>query len=130
METLCYHVKPEVYSEDTIIIKKEEKISKMLFIVQGRLKIEDFAIDSKCIRFKADGYFFGKELQQWVFSGGSSLPTSNRLVRALTKVEAFVLESNDLERNYAAMVFQSKWQHRKLRKIAWEAVERKERKLW
>ncbi|GLT59244.1 hypothetical protein SLA2020_320740, partial [Shorea laevis] len=116
LETLCYHVKPVVYSEDDIIIRNEEKISNMLFIVQGRLKIQDFASDTKPIKLiKGAGCFFGEELQQWVFSRGSSLPTSNRLVLALTKVEAFALESNDLEHNCAAMVIQSKQRLRKLR---------------
>ncbi|GLU21236.1 hypothetical protein SLE2022_373850 [Rubroshorea leprosula] len=130
LETLCYHVKPIVYSKGYIIIRKEERISSMLFIVQGELKIQG---ETQTKRL-GDGDFFGEELQQWVFSGGSgnSLPKSNILVEALTMVEAFALESDDLERNWAAMVLQSLWQlrqHWQLRGIAKVAVERKEKRL-
>ncbi|GKU89140.1 hypothetical protein SLEP1_g3322 [Rubroshorea leprosula] len=96
----------------------------MLFIVQGKLEVQG---DPKTNRF-GEGDFFGEELLQLGFNADSCLPKSNILVRALTLVEAFALEPDDLKSNRAAMVLQSAWQRHKLRRVVKEAVERKERR--
>ncbi|GLT59243.1 hypothetical protein SLA2020_320730 [Shorea laevis] len=78
-------------------------VDKMLFIVQGKLQIFSTSHNDMKVHLKG-GDFCGEELVQWVQDPKAlHLPVSGRTIRALTKVEAFALQSSDLKHNWEAV---------------------------
>ncbi|GKU89132.1 hypothetical protein SLEP1_g3314 [Rubroshorea leprosula] len=85
------------------LFREGDRVDQMLFFVQGKLQIFNTSnSDSKV--YLQGGDFCGEELVQWVQDPKSlHLPKFSRTVRAISKVEAFSLESSDLKRNWEAV---------------------------
>ncbi|XP_050387400.1 cyclic nucleotide-gated ion channel 1-like [Argentina anserina] len=96
----------EVYVENTLIVKMNEPLDRMVFITEGSMGIYTTSnTDSspsvilqgsleECIIYGHD------QLLSWVFSPNVSLdclPISKKTVKCHTKVEAFVLTASDLK---------------------------------
>ncbi|GKU89138.1 hypothetical protein SLEP1_g3320 [Rubroshorea leprosula] len=80
-----------------------DKVDRMLFIVQGKLQIFNIRNSDSKVHLKG-GDFCGEELVQWVQDPKSlHLPESTKTIQAISKVEAFSLESSDLKRNWEAV---------------------------
>ena len=102
LDAICERLKPTLYTETTYIVKEEDPVDEMLFIIRGRL--ESVTTDGGRSGFfnrglLKEGDFCGEELLTWALDpkAGSSLPSSTRTVRALTEVEAFALYADELK---------------------------------
>ncbi|KAI9160118.1 hypothetical protein LWI28_005226 [Acer negundo] len=129
---LCYCIKPVVYAELTCIVREGDSIDKMLFVLHGKLWNFSSAASStnnvsprdRRKEILKDGDFWGEELVDWV-QDESSYSSSNKLIshttiKALTKVEAFVLRIDDLKKlfNEKAKILQS-WFRKRKRRDRW-----------
>ncbi|XP_020533525.1 putative cyclic nucleotide-gated ion channel 7 isoform X2 [Jatropha curcas] len=102
LDAICERLKPSLYTEHTYIVREGDPVDEMLFIIRGRL--ESVTTDGGRSGFFNRGYlkegdFCGEELLTWALDpkAGASLPSSTRTVRALTEVEAFALEAEELK---------------------------------
>lgn len=84
------------------IVREGDPVNEMLFIIRGRL--ESVTTDGGRSGFfnrglLKEGDFCGEELLTWALDpkAGSNLPSSTRTVKALTEVEAFALEAEELK---------------------------------
>ncbi|GKV31317.1 hypothetical protein SLEP1_g40017 [Rubroshorea leprosula] len=110
LDSLCYCVKPVLFIERNHLIKEGDIINEMVFIVQGELQV--YSKNSNDIG-PLQGNFCGEELVEWVQDSHSAhLPVSTKTIQALTKVEAFTLQADDLKRHWAAAFLQSVWRRR------------------
>ncbi|GLU24390.1 hypothetical protein SLE2022_403300 [Rubroshorea leprosula] len=110
LDSLCYCVKPVLFIERNHLIKEGDIINEMVFIVQGELQV--YSKNSNNIG-PLQGNFCGEELVEWVQDSHSAhLPVSTKTIQALTKVEAFTLQADDLKRHWAAAFLQSVWRRR------------------
>ncbi|TXG71151.1 hypothetical protein EZV62_006086 [Acer yangbiense] len=133
---LCDCIKTRVYAKLTRIVRDEDPIDEMLFVLHGKLWNFSYAASSTNNvsprdgrkEILKDGDFWGEELVNWVQDKSSSSSSlSNKLIshttiQAFTKVEAFALGIYDLKKlfNEKAKLIQSWYRFRK----------RKERDLW
>ncbi|CAB4288265.1 unnamed protein product [Prunus armeniaca] len=86
-------------SEDNYIVREGEPLDKMLFITQGTAwSYPTSATGSSAIKCLVKGDFYGEELLNWAskLNSFSEFPTSTRIVKAHTKVEAFAIKANSL----------------------------------
>ncbi|XP_031257456.1 probable cyclic nucleotide-gated ion channel 6 [Pistacia vera] len=112
LDDLCAYLKPVFFSEQTCIIRENDPICKMIFVVQGKLWIytsdsnEDSTNDSSNTvldRQRNDPVnevvFCGEELLNRLQTNPSTskFPVSKRTIQALTNVDAFVLMAYDLK---------------------------------
>ncbi|XP_065866512.1 putative cyclic nucleotide-gated ion channel 7 [Euphorbia lathyris] len=102
LDAICERLKPSLYTEKTYIVREEDPVDEMLFIIRGRL--ESVTTDGGRSGFFNRGFlkegdFCGEELLTWALDpkAGASLPSSTRTVRAITEVEAFALEAEELK---------------------------------
>ncbi|XP_050232676.1 putative cyclic nucleotide-gated ion channel 8 [Mercurialis annua] len=102
LDAICERLKPSLYTEQTYIVREGDPVEEMLFIIRGRL--ESATTDGGRSGFYNRGFlkegdFCGEELLTWALDpkAGASLPSSTRTVRALTEVEAFALEAEELK---------------------------------
>ncbi|XP_074282254.1 putative cyclic nucleotide-gated ion channel 5 [Silene latifolia] len=108
LDAICERLKPSLYTENTYILREGDPVDEMLFIIRGRLESEttDGGRSGFLNRsFLKEGDFCGDELLTWALDpkSGSNLPSSTRTVKALTEVEAFALEAEELK--YVASQF-------------------------
>lgn len=154
LDSICERLKPTLCTQGTLLISEGDPVAEMHFIVQGRLQSyttnggrEGFFNSS----WIGPGDFCGEELLTWVLNPPSSgaLPLSARTVKAISDVEAFVLEAGDLRfvalqfhklgsremkhafrfysqhwRTWAACYIQAVWRRHKERKLLGELVAR------
>ncbi|CAB4270648.1 unnamed protein product [Prunus armeniaca] len=96
LKAIWKHSKTLKYAAQTDIIKENEPIDKMFFIIEGIVKIES-SKDPSAGQLEAEG-FFGEELVDWatiaVFP--NLLPLSTSSAKATKDVEARVLLASDL----------------------------------
>ncbi|PON98025.1 Voltage dependent potassium channel [Trema orientale] len=102
LDALCDRLKPALYTEESYIVREGDPVDEMLFIMRGVLA----SVTTNggrtgffnSVYLKA-GDFCGEELLTWALDPNSSsnAPTSTRIVRALTEVEAFALMADDLK---------------------------------
>lgn len=102
LDAICERLKPSLYTESTYVLREGDPVDEMLFIIRGRLESEttDGGRSGFLNRsFLKEGDFCGDELLTWALDpkSGSNLPSSTRTVRALTEVEAFALEAEELK---------------------------------
>ncbi|CAL9215584.1 unnamed protein product [Arabidopsis halleri] len=148
LDAICERLKPSLYTESTYIVREGDPVNEMLFIIRGRL--ESVTTDGGRSGFfnrglLKEGDFCGEELLTWALDpkAGSNLPSSTRTVKALTEVEAFALEAEELKfvasqfrrlhsrqvqqtfrfysqqwRTWAACFIQAAWRRHLRRKIA------------
>ncbi|KAH0460378.1 hypothetical protein IEQ34_011041 [Dendrobium chrysotoxum] len=102
MDAMCDCLKPALYTEESRIIREGDPVDEMIFIMRGKL----FSVTTNGGRtgfFNSDylkgGDFCGEELLTWALDphSSSSLPISTRTVKALSEVEGFVLQADDLK---------------------------------
>ncbi|KAK9699319.1 hypothetical protein RND81_08G166900 [Saponaria officinalis] len=108
LDAICERLKPSLYTENTYILREGDPVDEMLFIIRGRLESEttDGGRSGFLNRsFLKEGAFCGDELLTWALDpkSGSNLPSSTRTVKAITEVEAFALEAEELK--YVASQF-------------------------
>ncbi|XP_074270931.1 putative cyclic nucleotide-gated ion channel 5 [Silene latifolia] len=108
LDAICERLKPSLYTENTYILREGDPVDEMLFIIRGHLESEttDGGRSGFLNRSSLkEGAFCGDELLTWALDprSGSNLPSSTRTVRALTEVEAFALEAEELK--YVASQF-------------------------
>ncbi|CAL2242602.1 unnamed protein product [Prunus armeniaca] len=96
LKAIWKHSKTVKYAATTDIIKENEPIDKMFFIIEGIVKIE-VSKDLSSAQLEAGG-FFGEELVDWatiaVFP--NLLPLSTSSAKAIKDVKARVLLASDL----------------------------------
>ena len=99
MGCLCVYLKPVVYSEGTTIIREGEPINRMTFVLRGKTLAYSNSLPDIRHRHQEDCNVRRKELIDWVENGNSyqQPPISDRTIRALTNVEAFILKADDLK---------------------------------
>ncbi|KAJ4838216.1 putative cyclic nucleotide-gated ion channel 8 [Turnera subulata] len=102
LDAMCERLKPILYTESTYIVREGDPVDEMLFIIRGRL--ESVTTDGGRSGFFNRGFlkegdFCGEELLTWALDPKASgnLPLSTRTVRALSEVEAFALEAEELK---------------------------------
>ncbi|KAI4324995.1 hypothetical protein MLD38_030432 [Melastoma candidum] len=89
-------LKPEVFTQESLVFKKDDPIDRMVFILTGKLTKQsgnDGSKDEELGPWK----FCGEEVLKELISGSSPTQSSSTTdVRACEKVEAFVLERDDI----------------------------------
>ncbi|KAJ6702334.1 CYCLIC NUCLEOTIDE-GATED ION CHANNEL 8-RELATED [Salix koriyanagi] len=102
LDAICERLRPSLYTEETYIVREGDPVDNMLFIIRGRL--ESVTTDGGRSGFfnrgvLREGDFCGEELLTWALDPKSlgNLPLSTRTVGALTEVEAFALEAEELK---------------------------------
>lgn len=102
LDAICERLKPSLCTEKTYIVREGDPVDEMLFIIRGRL--ESVTTDGGRSGFfnrglLKEGDFCGEELLTWALDpkAASNLPLSTRTVKALTEVEAFALEAEELK---------------------------------
>ncbi|XP_027167460.1 probable cyclic nucleotide-gated ion channel 20, chloroplastic isoform X1 [Coffea eugenioides] len=106
LDAICERLKQKIYIKGSKVLHRGGLVDKMVFIVRG--KIENIGEDGYQVPL-SEGDVIGEELLTWcleqssVSKDGKKLRfpgpnmISNREVRCLTNVEAFVLRSADLQ---------------------------------
>jgi len=108
LDAICERLQPSLSTKDTNIVREGDPVTEMLFIIRGRLESSTTYggrtgfFDQVILR---QGDFCGEELLTWAVlpSSTDNLPSSTRTVKALTDVEAFALQADDLK--YVATQF-------------------------
>ncbi|KAL1221019.1 putative cyclic nucleotide-gated ion channel 7 [Cardamine amara subsp. amara] len=102
LDAICERLKPNLYTESTYIVSEGDPVNEMMFIIRGRL--ESVTTDGGRSGFFNRGLlkeedFCGEELLTWALDpkAGSNLHSFTRTVKALTEVEAFALEAEELK---------------------------------
>ncbi|XP_055827137.1 putative cyclic nucleotide-gated ion channel 8 [Solanum dulcamara] len=102
LDAICERLKPSLCTESTYIVREGDPVGEMMFIIRGRL--ESVTTDGGRSGFFNRGIlkendFCGEELLTWALDpkSGSNLPPSTRTVKALTEVEAFALEAEEVK---------------------------------
>ncbi|CAL8124906.1 unnamed protein product [Prunus armeniaca] len=86
---------PEKYTPGQIIIKKDETLQMMLFIVDGHVNIEK--TDASLLEDLGAGDFYGQELLvSPLWTSSSDAKPINESVRAIDDVQALVLSATDM----------------------------------
>ncbi|XP_042486751.1 cyclic nucleotide-gated ion channel 17-like isoform X2 [Macadamia integrifolia] len=148
LDAICERLVSSLSTEGTYIVREGDPVTEMLFIIRGRL--ESSTTNGGRTGFfnsitLSPGDFCGEELLTWALLPKSTvnLPCSTRTVRALTEVEAFALQAEDLKfvanqfrrlhskklqhtfrfyshhwRTWAACFIQAAWRQYKRRKLA------------
>ncbi|WJX85700.1 Cyclic nucleotide-gated ion channel 1 [Trifolium repens] len=102
LDAMCDRLKPVLYTEKSCIVREEDPVDEMIFIMRGKVK----TMTTNGGRtgffnslFLNPGDFCGEELLTWALDPNSSsnLPTSTRTVETISEVEAFALMADDLK---------------------------------
>ncbi|XP_021299040.1 cyclic nucleotide-gated ion channel 18-like [Herrania umbratica] len=153
LDAICERLVSSLSTEGTYIVREGDLVNEMLFIIRGQLESSTTNggrsgfFNSITLR---PGDFCGEELLTWaLMPNSSSLPSSTRTVRALSEVEAFALQADDLQffahqfkrlqskklqhtfryyshqwRTWGACFIQAAWRRFKKRKMAKELITR------
>jgi cyclic nucleotide gated channel len=102
LDAICERLKPSLYTEKTYIVREGDPVDEMLFIIRGRL--DSVTTDGGRSGFfnrgiLKEGDFCGEELLTWALDpkSAANLPSSTRTVKAMSEVEAFALEAEELK---------------------------------
>ena len=102
LDAICERLVSSLSTEGTCIFQEGDPVDEMLFIIRGTL--ESSTTDGGRYGFfnsiiLRPGDFCGEELLTWALSPNLAvtLPSSTRTVKALTEVEAFALQAEDLK---------------------------------
>ncbi|KAJ8750124.1 hypothetical protein K2173_014039 [Erythroxylum novogranatense] len=101
LDAICERLVSCLSTEGTYIYREGDPVDEMLFIIRGQLESSTTNggragfFNSITLR---PGDFCGEELLTWSLMPNSTInrPSSTRTVRALTEVEAFALQAEDL----------------------------------
>ncbi|XP_004510302.1 cyclic nucleotide-gated ion channel 18 [Cicer arietinum] len=102
LDAICERLVSSLSTEGTYIFREDDPVDEMLFIIRGTLESSTTNggrfgfFNSITLR---PGDFCGEELLTWALLPNSTLnlPSSTRTVKALTEVEAFALQAEDLK---------------------------------
>lgn len=102
LDAICERLVSSLSTEGTYIFREGDPVDEMLFIIRGQLESSTTNggrfgfFNSITLR---PGDFCGEELLTWALLPNSTLnlPSSTRSVKALTEVEAFALQAEDLK---------------------------------
>ncbi|KAK9913515.1 hypothetical protein M0R45_037328 [Rubus argutus] len=102
LKAICEHLETVDYAEDSCIFREGDRLNRMIFITHGT--VQTYKTNGKGgkigSKFLEKGDFYGAdELLDWAskFSSFDDLPTSMRMVKPVTKVEAFQLSADNLK---------------------------------
>lgn len=103
LDAMCDRLKPALYTQNTFILREGDPVDEMLFIIRGKL-LTFTTNGGRTGFFNSDhlkpGDFCGEELLTWALDphhSSRNLPISTRTVEALTEVECFTLNYDDLK---------------------------------
>ncbi|KAK7293309.1 hypothetical protein RJT34_16172 [Clitoria ternatea] len=102
LDAICERLVSSLSTEGTYIFREGDPVNEMLFIIRGQLESSTTNGGKSgffnCITLRP-GDFCGEELLTWALMPNSTLnlPSSTRTVKALTEVEAFALQAEDLK---------------------------------
>ncbi|KAF9669067.1 hypothetical protein SADUNF_Sadunf14G0069200 [Salix dunnii] len=102
LDAVCDRLKATLYPKDSYIVREGDPVDEMLFIMRGNL-VSVTTNGGRTGFFNAvslkAGDFCGEMLLTWALDpqSSSNLPISTRTVQALSEVEAFSLEADDLK---------------------------------
>ncbi|XP_071723312.1 cyclic nucleotide-gated ion channel 18-like [Rutidosis leptorrhynchoides] len=101
LDAICERLVSNLCTQGNYIVREGDLVSEMLFIIRGQLESSTTdggrsgVYNSTTLR---SGDFCGEELLTWALSNSSgSLPASTQTVKAITEVEAFALQAEDLK---------------------------------
>lgn len=102
LDAICECLVSSLSTEGTYIFREGDPVDEMVFIIRGQLESSTTNggrsgfFNSITLR---PGDFCGEELLTWALmpNPSSNLPSSTRTVKALTEVEAFALQAEDLK---------------------------------
>lgn len=102
LDAICERLVSSLSTQGTYIFQEGDPVNEMLFIIRGQL--ESSTTDGGRSGFfnsitLRPGDFCGEELLTWALmpNPSANLPSSTRTVRALSEVEAFALQAEDLK---------------------------------
>ncbi|XP_020208489.1 cyclic nucleotide-gated ion channel 18 [Cajanus cajan] len=102
LDAICERLASSLSTEGTYIFREGDPVDEMLFIIRGQLESSTTNGGRSgffnCITLRP-GDFCGEELLTWALMPNSTLnlPSSTRTVKALSEVEAFALQAEDLK---------------------------------
>ncbi|KAL9348194.1 hypothetical protein Peur_059560 [Populus x canadensis] len=102
LDAVCDRLKAALYTKDSYIVREGDPVDEMLFIMRGNL-VSVTTNGGRTGFFNAvslkAGDFCGEGLLTWALDpqSSSNLPISTRTVQALSEVEAFALDADDLK---------------------------------
>lgn len=131
LASLCECLKLAFYKERSYIVREGNPIDEMLFVVQGKLRINTSGSNATTRSQRIgrrnhknhhlkEGDFCGEELVAWFQADpySSNFPISTKTIQALTDVEVFVLMADDLQnmfiKHQSVHFIQSYWRFRKI----------------
>ncbi|KAE8655749.1 putative cyclic nucleotide-gated ion channel 18 [Hibiscus syriacus] len=102
LDAMCERLVSSLSTKGNYIVREGEPANEMLFIIRGQLESSTTGggrtgfFNSITLR---PGDFCGEELLTWALMPNSTLnlPLSTRTVRAVSEVEAFALQADDLQ---------------------------------
>ncbi|KAJ8768788.1 hypothetical protein K2173_023692 [Erythroxylum novogranatense] len=102
LDAICERLKPSLCTQGTYLVREGDLVNEMLFIIRGNL--DSYTTDGGRTGFfnssrLGPGDFCGKELLTWALDPRPSviLPSSTRIVKAISEVEAFALNAEHLK---------------------------------
>ncbi|TXG71130.1 hypothetical protein EZV62_006065 [Acer yangbiense] len=101
LNAMCIQLKPVLYPGETYIVRKDDPVDEMLFIMHGELL--SWGSNGRDRNLSEAEYlteFCGEELSSWAIDPQSSSdqrPLSTSTIKTLTEVEAFALMADDLK---------------------------------
>ncbi|KAL9239212.1 hypothetical protein vseg_013552 [Gypsophila vaccaria] len=108
LDAICERLISSLTTKDTYLVREGDPVMEMFFIIRGQLESSTTYggrsgfYNSITLR---QGDFCGEELLTWAIlpTSALNLPSSTRTVKAITEVEAFALQADDLK--YVATQF-------------------------
>ncbi|XVF16453.1 hypothetical protein REPUB_Repub10bG0031900 [Reevesia pubescens] len=102
LDAICERLVSSLSTKGNYIVREGDPVNEMLFIIRGQLESsttnggKSGFFNSITLR---PGDFCGEELLTWALMPNSTLnlPLSTRTVRAVSEVEAFALQADDLQ---------------------------------
>ncbi|KAK1576319.1 hypothetical protein Q3G72_012880 [Acer saccharum] len=101
LNAMCLQLKPVLYPGETYIVRKDDPVDEMLFIMRGELL--SWGSNGRDRNLSEAEYlteFCGEELSSWAIDPQSlpdQRPLSTSTIKTLTEVEAFALMADDLK---------------------------------
>ncbi|CAL1357688.1 unnamed protein product [Linum trigynum] len=119
LDNICDRVKPIVFSKDEKIIREGDPVSRMVFLVRGKIKSSQrLSKGVVATNVLEAGGFLGDELLSWCLRRpfNERLPASSATFVCIEAAEAFALDANHLK--YITDHFRYKFANERLKRTA------------
>ncbi|CAL1392219.1 unnamed protein product [Linum trigynum] len=119
LDNICDRVKPIVFSKDEKIIREGDLVSRMVFLVRGKIKSSQrLSKGVVATNVLEAGGFLGDELLSWCLRRpfNERLPASSATFVCVEAAEAFALDANHLK--YITDHFRYKFANERLKRTA------------